>query len=357
MRTLGLPPPASLAVHRGVSDTGATVAIRGLASPFSILHVSDSHIDGGPEPGREAEAEFMRGVNSQGLPDMSARGDISSAADKLWTQLQTGAQAGARLVAHTGDLVNFPSRKAVALVQGIIDDSGIAEFLFISGNHDWAYSAGGGTGQLAGSSGPWVTQDEVGLSGLEAMRAGEIGGALAPLFGGRHGTAWAHDVGGLRFVGVDNSHYQVDATQHAVLLDALRLEPRARGTQPPVVGVVLMVHVPLFCETLVASMAAGGRDCGDSVCGNPSGTNPPLPSTAAFIETVRGASNLVCVLSGHLHSAQAQKLSGEWRADRPGDRTPLPCHGCLQYVVDGGCYGGYRLLSFVPLEADAAPRL
>ena len=118
MRTLGLPPPASLAVHRGVSDTGATVAIRGLASPFSILHVSDSHIDGGPEPGREAEAEFMRGVNSQGLPDMSARGDISSAADKLWTQLQTGAQAGARLVAHTGDLVNFPSRKAVALVQG-----------------------------------------------------------------------------------------------------------------------------------------------------------------------------------------------------------------------------------------------
>ena len=96
-----------------------------------------------------------------------------------------------------------------------------------------------------------------------------------------------------------------------------------------------MVHIPLYSEDLAAAMAAGGRDCGDSVCGNPSSeANPPLPSTAAFLDTVRGAENLVCVLSGHLHSAQAQKLSGEWRADRPGDRTPLPCPR-LHAVRDG----------------------
>ena len=113
-----------------------------------------------------------------------------------------------------------------------------------------------------------------------------------------------------------------------------------------------MVHIPLYSADLAAAMAAGGRDCGDSVCGNPSSeANPPLPSTAAFLDTVRGAENLVCVLSGHLHSAQAQKLSGEWRADRPGDRTPLPCHGCMQYVTDAGCYGGSRLLSFEPLSS------
>ena len=84
---------------------------------LQVLHVSDSHIDAGPEPGREAEAEFMRGVNSQGLPDVNAVGASSSAAAKLQAQLQAGASAGAQLVAHTGDLVNFPSPKAVAQVR------------------------------------------------------------------------------------------------------------------------------------------------------------------------------------------------------------------------------------------------
>ena len=81
------------------------------------MHVSDSHIDAGPEPGRETEAEFMRGVNSQGLPDVNAVGALSSAVAKLQTQLQAGASAGAQLIVHTGDLVNFPSPKAVAQVR------------------------------------------------------------------------------------------------------------------------------------------------------------------------------------------------------------------------------------------------
>jgi hypothetical protein len=188
----------------------------------------------------------------------------------------------------------------------------------------------------------------------KAIRSAENArsGALGPLHGGRPALAWRWDVGGLRFVGVDNSHYQVSAAQHAVLVEALKLAQRPAGG--PVAAVVLMVHIPLHSADLLASMAAAGRDSGDAVCGNPaSPAHPPLASTAAFLETVRTSTNLACVLSGHLHSSQAQCLWGEWRADRPGDRTPLPCHGCMQYVVDGGCYGGYRLLSFAPLAEDA----
>ena len=156
-RTAGLPPPTSLAVHRGVSDTRATIGVRGLPARLTVLHVTDSHVDAGPEPGREAEAEFMLSVNSQGLPDVSAGGAFTSAAAKLRSQLGKGRQEGAQLVAHTGDLVNFPSPKAVAHVQALVAEAGIP-FLYVAGNHDWAYSAGGGSGRLAGSVGPWVPQ-------------------------------------------------------------------------------------------------------------------------------------------------------------------------------------------------------
>lgn len=240
-RTAGLPPPTSLAVHRGVSDTRATIGVRGLPARLTVLHVTDSHVDAGPEPGREAEAEFMLSVNSQGLPDVSAGGTFTSAAAKLRSQLGKGRQEGAQLVAHTGDLVNFPSPKAVAHVQALVAEAGIP-FLYVAGNHDWAYSAGGGSGRLAGSVGPChrVTQETVGLAGLEEMRAREIGGPLAPLFGDRPGLAWTStsDAGGLRFVGLDNSHYQVDDAQHAVLRAALELGPgvvgvvRARSCDP-----------------------------------------------------------------------------------------------------------------------------
>ena len=47
----------------------------------------------------------------------------------------------------------------------------------------------------------------------EAMRGTELHGCLAPLYQDRPGLAWTHDIGGLRFVGVDNSLYQVDEQQ------------------------------------------------------------------------------------------------------------------------------------------------
>ena len=89
-RTAGLPPPTSLAVHRGVSDTRATIGVRGLGCHLTVLHVTDSHVDAGPEPGREAEAEFMLSVNSQGLPDVGAGGAFTSAATKLRNSLCVG---------------------------------------------------------------------------------------------------------------------------------------------------------------------------------------------------------------------------------------------------------------------------
>ena len=118
---------------------------------------------------------------------------------------------------------------------------------------------------------------------------------------------------------------------------------------------VLMVHIPLYTPELHASMLAGGRDITDSLCGNPAAPHhPPDAETRSFMQTVSEATELIAVLCGHIHSAQCVRINGEWVPDRPGERVPYPCHGSMQYVVDAGCYGGYRLLAFEPAELEEA---
>ena len=155
------------------------------------------------------------------------------------------------------------------------------------------------------------------------------------------------------FVGIDNTTYTVSASQHNVLKDALA-EVRAGSAH----GVVLMVHIPLFTPELLASMMAGGRDVGDALCGNPDATHHlPDAETRSFLVTVSESAELVAVLCGHIHAAQNIRLRGEWKRERPGERVPYPCHGSMMYVVDAGCYGGYRLITFEPAQNDPIPKL
>ena len=61
---------------------------------------------------------------------------------------------------------------------------------------------------------------------------------------------------------------------------------------------------------------------------------------------------LIAVLSGHIHSAQNIRLHGTFVRGRPGERVPYPLHGAMLYVVDAGCYGGFRLLTFEPTGGE-----
>jgi len=58
-------------------------------------------------------------------------------------------------------------------------------------------------------------------------------------------------------------------------------------------------------------------------------------TTLEFAEAARQCAPLVAVLAGHIHDATAFPLVGGGRA--------------IQYTVDAGCYGGSRLIDFVPL--------
>jgi hypothetical protein len=56
-------------------------------------------------------------------------------------------------------------------------------------------------------------------------------------------------------------------------------------------------------------------------------------STVEFLQAVHGCEQLVAVLAGHIHSAQAQVIGGG---------------GAMQYVTAAGMEGGHRDIRFVP---------
>ena len=102
----------------------------------------------------------------------------------------------------------------------------------VQGNHDWNFGSPDAfvldeQDQVVASEGHWVWADEREGHGPVEIRAEAEAGPLAPLYDGRaeEAQAWSADVGGLRFVGIDNSHYQVTPEQTRVLQTALELQP------------------------------------------------------------------------------------------------------------------------------------
>jgi hypothetical protein len=160
---------------------------------------------------------------------------------------------------------------------------------------------------------------------------------LAPLYRGRNPSCWQDDIGGVRFIGIDNSTGLVTAAQLQLFKSATKM---AAACVPPL-PVVLLVHIPLFEQRLleIISAAAFSRRPGSppepamdasALCGGPATADA---STLEFVEAVRECTGLGAILCGHIHTAQAQ---------------PYGSCGATQLVADGGVFGGTRLLDLVP---------
>ena len=111
-------------------------------------------------------------------------------------------------------------------------------------------------------------------------------------------------------------------------------------------------------------VAEGGRLCGASAAGGPAATEDSdgqggsLTPTAQFLLDVRAAARdglLLTVLAGHVHASRAVSLL-DADAAVPGDGEGGGCGGdCMQYVVDAGCFGGYRVVDFIPTPPPSSP--
>ena len=134
--------------HGGVSNANgsastATIAIPGLRSPLRCLHISDSHVDLGPdaESGSLELCDAMftcyntgPTINGPDRQQIERRGFPQLPLEALSDQLDLAAEERVDLLLHTGDLINFPSPRAAHHAHELLtaDDR---RLLFISGNH------------------------------------------------------------------------------------------------------------------------------------------------------------------------------------------------------------------------------
>ena len=220
--------------------------------------------------------------------------------------LNVARQERVDLLALVGDLVDFPAIASIEYAARHIAESGIPS-VYTSGNHDWLFF------------------DE---EATAAVRR-EFWPRLDPLTGGEPAFS-RHEIGGMLFVTVDNSTYQVEEDQLESMRQALAED----------VPTVLLIHIPISLPTLRPAvlkmwgspiMMADPDWVLEQRTENSVGEN--TPTTLEFVRLVSQAENLVAVLAGHCHIPHIDAIS-PWAA---------------QYLAPPGYAGQYRLFEWQPL--------
>jgi hypothetical protein len=280
--------------HAWTDDT-ATIQVEGLQKVVRMMHVTDSHC--GLMDERDARHE-------EPCRDFCQR--FAGNERILAERLREARELEVDLVALTGDIIHFPSRASVDYVAGEMGQLE-APVLFTCGNHDWRFP---------------------GLSDQEAVR--EVWWpTLAPLHGGEAGCA-AHEAGGIQFLRVDDSTYQVDVGQLAWMRERL-------STGRPT---VVLSHIPLSLPTLRAPTIEKWKApilIGDPDWGSESRerwkAGEDLPSTLRYVQLLSSAENLVAIFCGHVHFPHADAVNPR----------------AVQYVGGLGFEGARRVVEFRPL--------
>ena len=70
---------------------------------------------------------------------------------------------------------------------------------------------------------------------------------------------------------------------------------------------------------------------------------------------MRDEAKLIAVLCGHIHTAQAHSIRGDWAKMSAGP-NPLAL-GCVQYSTDASVSGGSRTLCFEPTAGTFATQM
>jgi hypothetical protein len=280
---------------------------KAVKSPFKVMVIADTHLfrdDGRGEPHRQYSARMARAYNQTrhfktGEPTNPEKGLVEA--------LHVAKEANVALLALVGDMLSFPSEAAVEWLGERMAEAALP-YCYVAGNHDWHYEG------MEGS--------------LEDLRRTWIEKRLRPLYQGQNPLMAAREINGVRFVALDNSHYEILPEQ----LEFYRAQVRTGKL------LVLFVHIPLY---------APGRSVGYG-CGHPQWSaatdrnfelerRPRWPQaghtdvTMAFHREVFSTPNLLGVCAGHIHRASLDVLNG------------IP-----QIVTEANATGAYVLAEFLP---------
>jgi predicted phosphodiesterase len=276
---------------------------------FVIIMLADTHLFRDDERGEAFRTYSGRMAKAYNRTVHFQTGEATHPEACFEETLAIAAKENARLIALVGDIFSFPSEAAIEWAAERLEKAGLP-WLYVAGNHDWHYE--GMSGSIAALRDTWTQK------------------RLLRLYQNEHPLMTSREIGGVRFVALDNSDYQVTEAQLAFFQEEI-------ATGKPV---VLMVHIPLYAPGRSVGFGCGHPDWGAATDENydlerrerwPEAG--PSPTTRAFHEAVLAAPNLLGVLAGHIHAQSLDVMDG------------LP-----QIVTRANANGAYLKVEFLPFE-------
>ncbi len=311
--TIGCSEKHQFTTVHSFSDYDATIAINGLKETTKILHMADSHVSVSDKEEEKYHKYSARMDNAYKSVPHYKTGKNTTPVHSFLELMELAKNQNVDMVALTGDIINNPSNSSVKFVLESLLKTGIPS-VYIAGNHDWHYE--GMNGAMATLRQTWIKN------------------RLLPLYRGSNPFYSSHIIGGINFIAIDNSTYQINEEQLIYFKEQTTLS----------IPIVLLMHIPLYLPK------DAERDniatCGDPRWGwdtdknyeiekrerwSPDGN---LPSTIQFLEFAKSSTNLVAIIVGHTHRPRADKFS----------------ETAVQYVTGRSVDGQHRLIVFEPLK-------
>ena len=246
----------------------------GLKTPFSVLHISDTHL---------AEAYSDEHPDKVAAAASRSRSFGGQQEESLAESLDW-AKSNVDFVVHTGDLIDFKSRANFDLVKKYFGENMFASM----GNHEfYEYTKDSPEGRGEDYKKPsWA-----------ALKAAY---PVDPRIDSRI-------VNGVNFIALDDVFGTVGEDQFE----------RVRTESKKGFPMVLMMHVPLMTPDVVAATWKYWRMTGRKFTGLPTG-HPPKgdlfdqthdKTTVAFVDYLRGEKLLCAILTGHEHISMEERFS------------------------------------------------
>lgn len=184
----------------------------GVAEPFKVLHISDTHITYADLRDGERKVEMAK----ERFPIFPHAEEMLTAIDKL--SKETGAP-----IVCTGDLIDFVSTANLERAKAFVDEH---DLFMAAGNHEFAQYVGIGKEDAA--------YRNESLAKVQAAFKNDI-------------RLSSRIIGGVNFIALDNGYYLFDEEQFAFLKNEV-----AKGYP-----IILLVHTPFYERALYdAGMAS-----------------------------------------------------------------------------------------------------
>lgn len=258
----------------------------GLERPFSVLHLTDSHLAAAypDESDKKQRLHLRRTQTFGGHQEEALRDALDWAKDHV------------EFVVHTGDLIDWQSQENFDLVRKYFGDGLVGSV----GNHEFTPDM-------------WLSEPKEERTEAFKDRTRDIIQEVYP-FNVRFASQVAN---GVNFVTLDDVYGSVTEEQVALFKEEVK-----KG-----LPIVLCMHVPFFTETIWRAQTRfwikGGKMEGDGSLAEPVSdykTQLEDPVTRDFIAYLKQEPLLKCILAGHLHISVEDQFSPT----------------CRQYVTAGG---------------------